>query len=224
MGGPAEAPKATTLRGRWGSLRSLDPIRDVGELFRLTHDLHADETWREMKVGPFLDEAAFRMHMDELVADKSRSFYTVVGEQDQPLGWLCLMEAKPEHRTIELGYVTFAPSLQRTTLATEAFYLILARIFDDLAYHRLEWTCTAENERSQNAARRLGLKYEGTMRSKLILKGCTRDISLYSLISKEWPSIRAAMQEWLDPSNFLDGKQIKALRLPAEITSSVRYL
>lgn len=220
MGGPAEAPKATTLRGRWGSLRPLDPTRDAGELFKLTHDLHADETWGEMKVGPFPNEAAFRVHMDELAADKSRSFFTIVGEQDQALGWLCLMEANPEHRTIELGYVTFAPSLRRTTLATEAFYLIMTLIFDDLAYGRLEWTCTAENERSQNAARRLGLKYEGTMRSKLILKGRTRDISLYSLIAEEWPSVRAAMQEWLAPANFRNGRQIKALRSPAARTPS----
>lgn len=220
MGGSAEAPEATTLRGRWGSLRPLDPARDAGELFKLTHDLRAEETWAEMKVGPFPSEAAFRVHMDEMAADKSRSFFTIVGNQDQQLGWLCLMEAKPEHRTIELGYVTFAPSLRRTTLATEAFYLIMARIFDDLGYDRLEWTCTAENERSQNAARRLGLKYEGTMRHKLILKGRTRDISLYSLIAQEWPSVRAAMQDWLDPANFRDGKQMKALCLSAERTSS----
>jgi RimJ/RimL family protein N-acetyltransferase len=153
--------------------------------------------------------------MDELVADKSRSFFTIVGEQDQALGWLCLMEAKPDHRTIELGYVTFAPSLRRTTLATEAFYLIMTLIFDDLAYARLEWTCTAENERSQNAARRLGFKYEGTMRSKVILKDRTRNVALYSMLAEEWPSVRAAMQKWLAPANFRNGKQIKALVLPS---------
>jgi len=65
------------------------------------------------------------------------------------------MEMQPAHRTVEIGYVVFAPPLQRTTLATEAFYLIMSHVFDDLGFQRLEWTCTSTNLRSRKAATRL---------------------------------------------------------------------
>lgn len=213
MGAPAEAPKARMLRGRWGALRPLDPARDATALFRLTHDAHEADTWAEMKVGPFPTEMAFREHLDELVSDATRAFFAIVREEDQPLGWLCLMEMQPTHRTVEVGYVVFAPPLQRTTLATEAFYLIMSHVFDDLGLQRLEWTCTASNVRSRKAATRLGFQFEGVMRRKLILKGNSTDIPMYSMLAGEWPRARSAMRNWLSPSNFVDGRQIEPLRV-----------
>jgi RimJ/RimL family protein N-acetyltransferase len=103
--------------------------------------------------------------------------------------------------------------MQRSTLATEAFYLMLSHVFDDLEYARLEWTCTATNVRSQKAATRLGFSLEGIMRRKLILKGVTHDIPLYSMLAAEWPRVKVAMQEWLLPENFIDGRQVAPLRV-----------
>jgi RimJ/RimL family protein N-acetyltransferase len=212
MGSVSEAPRPTILSGQWGSLRPLDSGRDAAGLYRLTHDERTTETWVEMKVGPFESEAAFRLHLDDLVADPTRAFYAIVSPADETLGWLCLMEVQPAHRTVELGYVMFAPPLQRTALATEAFYLIMSHVFDELKFDRLEWTCTATNLRSRKAAVRLGFQLEGVMRSKLILKGKAVDIPLYSMLGAEWPAVRRAMQQWLAPSNFVGGRQVEPLR------------
>ena len=210
MGGPTDELTATTLAGFWGGLRPLDCERDARRLFAQTHGAEIGPTWLEMKVGPFPTESGFVEHVTELVADPRRAFFAVVGMDDQALGWLCLMEASAAHKTIELGYVLYAPSMQRSILATEAFYLIMCHVFDTLGYQRLEWTCTAENARSRRAADRLGFVFEGILRSKLVLKGLTRDIAVYSLLASEWPPIRDAMRNWLDPSNFDCGVQ----RLP----------
>ena len=70
-----------------------------------------------MKVGPFATEQAFTEHVVALVADPKRAFLTVDGPDGKALGWLCLMEAKPAHRVVELGYVLYTPPLQRTGLA-----------------------------------------------------------------------------------------------------------
>jgi RimJ/RimL family protein N-acetyltransferase len=210
MSGPSDAPKAMTLRGRWGSLRPL-VASDAARLFHLSHDTHAADTWAEMKVGPFADEAAFANHLGEMLADRTRSFFAITRDGGEALGWLSLLETQEAHRTVELGYVVFAPELRQTTLATEAFYLIIAHIFDDLGFARLEWTCTAENERSRKAATRLGFRFEGVMRGKFILKGVRRDIPMYAMLASEWPARRAALQRWLDPSNFTDGRQLEPL-------------
>lgn len=207
MGGSTDALSAATLWGTWGGLRPLDGERDARRIFAHTHGAQIGSTWIEMKVGPFATESDFVHHVAELVADPLRAFFAVVGPDDQALGWLCLMEASNTHKAIELGYVLYAPSMQRTTLATEAFYLIMCHVFDTLGYQRLEWTCTADNAKSRRAADRLGFVFEGILRSKLILKGLTRDIAVYSLLANEWPERRRAMRDWLDPSNFDRGVQ-----------------
>ncbi|RWC92642.1 MAG: N-acetyltransferase [Mesorhizobium sp.] len=209
--GDAPVPSAIELVGRWGRLRPLDAARDAAGLYPLSHDEHTQATWIDMKVGPFATERAFAEHVAALVADPKRAFFAVDGPDGGPLGWLCLMEARPAHHVVELGYVLYTPPLQRTRLATEALYLILRHVFDDLGYRRLEWTCTSTNQRSRKAADRLGFVYEGMLREGLFLKGKPRDICMYSILSSEWPARRAALEAWLDPANFRDGRQIWSL-------------
>ncbi len=211
MGGPSDRLSACELSGHWGSLRPLDAGRDATRLYALTHGAEAAVTWREMKVGPFADEAAFVDHVEELVADPLRAFFAVAGPDGEALGWLCLMEASSSHKSVELGYVLFSPQMQRTTLATEAYYLILSHMFNTLGFQRLEWTCTASNARSYRSAARLGLAFEGVMRRKLILKGVPCDIAMFSMLADEWPERRDAMRAWLDPANFDHGQQKTAL-------------
>ena len=164
-----------------------------------------------MKLGPFADEEAFAEHVGQLVADEKRAFFAVTEPDGQPMGWMCLMEARLPHNVVELGYVLYPPVLQRTALATEAFYLILRHVFEDLHFRRLEWTCTASNARSRQAAVRLGFTYEGTLRQGLFLKGKPVDICMYSMLASEWRKTAQALSMWLQPGNFVDGMQIKPL-------------
>lgn len=206
----AKLPVATVIGGRHGSLRPLE-ASDAVTLYRLSHDENVAATWAEMKVGPFADETAFAAHVDALVSDPKRAFFAVVDLRGAVLGWLCLMEARAAHQVVELGYVLFTSGMQRTTLASEALYLIMRHVFEGLGYRRLEWTCTAENNRSRIAADRLGFTYEGTLREGLLLKGLARDICMYSMLSSEWPACRAVMEEWLESANFLDGRQLRSM-------------
>ena len=207
---------ACKLAGQWGSLRPLSLERDGARLYALAHGTEAEVTWREMKVGPFADEAAFMAHISELSTDSTRAFFVIAGPEVDALGWLCLMEASNIHKCVELGYVLFPPILQRTTLATEAYFLIMSHVFDTLGFQRLEWTCTASNVRSYHAAERLGFRFEGVMRRKLLLKGAPRDIAIFSMLADEWPTRREAMRIWLDPANFEQGRQKFALALPEQ--------
>lgn len=211
MAGQQDILASVELSGRWGLLRPLAVGPDSASIYALSHDSSVELTWRQMKVGPFGDLTAFDAHVNELVSDPYRAFFTVVTPDDEAVGWLCLMEARGEHKSIELGYVLYTSSLQRTTLATEALYLVMRRAFD-LGYARLEWTCTAENERSRRAAERLGLSFEGVMRRKWTLKGVPRDIAMYSLLDSEWPARRTALEDWLAPDNFINGVQVSPLR------------
>jgi RimJ/RimL family protein N-acetyltransferase len=210
QGDGAFLPEPVPLLGRHIQLVPL-AIGHAREIYRLTHGDERDSFWEQMKVGPFADAEAFDAHVAELIADRSRTFLALETLSGTPLGWLCLMEAKPHHRVIELGYVIFAPTLQRTSAATEVFWLIMTHVFDELGYLRLEWTCTAENTRSRKAAERLGFVFEGTMRDKLVIKGQRRDICMYSMLARDWPKAAAGLAAWLSDSNFVQGRQLRSL-------------
>ena len=117
--------------------------------------------------------------------------------------------------SIEVGHLAFSPLLQRTPAATEAMYLMMRHAFE-LGYRRYEWKCNALNAPSCRAAERLGFTFEGIFRQATISKGRNRDTAWYSIIDREWPAIRAAFEDWLDPSNFdADGRQREPLQMPA---------
>jgi hypothetical protein len=103
---------------------------------------------------------------------------------------------------IEVGGINFAPPLQRTAAATEAMYLMMHRVFDELGYRRYEWKCDALNAPSRAAALRLGFRYEGLFRQATVYKGRNRDTCWFSILDHEWPGLKRAYTQWLDPDNF----------------------
>lgn len=67
--------------------------------------------------------------------------------------------------------------LQRTPISTEAHFLLMRYVFDELRYRRYEWKCDSLNAPSRRAAERLGFVFEGTFRQATIYKGRNRDTS-----------------------------------------------
>ena len=61
---------------------------------------------------------------------------------------------------------------------------------------------------SRAAALRLGYTFEGVFRQAVVTKGRNRDTAWLSVIDREWPSVRARLDAWLDPASFhADGTQ-----------------
>jgi RimJ/RimL family protein N-acetyltransferase len=112
----------------------------------------------------------------------------------------------------EVGCILYGEGLARGAAATEAMRLMADRLFSDLGYRRYEWKCDAENLPSRRAALRLGFAYEGTFRNHMVVKGRNRDTAWFSIVDRDWPAIRAALDAWLDPSNFdAEGRQVRRL-------------
>jgi len=118
------------------------------------------------------------------------------------------MRIDPAAGVIEVGGINYAPPLQRTPAATEAMYLLMRRVFDELGYRRYEWKCDSLNAPSRAAALRLGFRYEGLFRQATVYKGRNRDTCWFSILDTEWPALKAAFERWIDPGNFdATGKQ-----------------
>ena len=125
-------------------------------------------------------------------------FSTVEKESGALVGSTRFGNIAPEHKRVEIGwtFVTFA--WQRTFVNTEAKLLMLTHAFEEWRCNRVEFKTNALNMRSRKAMLRLGLKEEGTMRRHMVNPdGTTRDTVYFSVISEEWPDMKARLQGML---------------------------
>jgi RimJ/RimL family protein N-acetyltransferase len=225
---PALLPIPVTLRGRYVTLEPLEAGRHASALWRAVQG--HDELWSWMGDGPCASEEEFRSSIAGKQSASDAVFFAIVpaaasGRDSAPgggeaAGYASLMRIDPANGVVEVGNILLAPSLQRTTAATEAMYLMASHVFDRLGYRRYEWKCNAENLGSRRAAERLGFTFEGIFRQHMVVKGRNRDTAWFSMLDREWPARKKAFETWLDAANFdQEGRQRQALR-PVSATSS----
>ena len=94
--------------------------------------------------------------------------------------------------------------MQRTGVNTEAKLLQLSYAFDELGATRVALKTDGRNLRSQAAIERLGAVREGVLRRHMRLPdGFLRDTVYYSILSDEWPAVRARLEERLSRGGTL---------------------
>lgn len=204
---PSRSPEPRTLVGLDVTLEPLT-VAHAPELLEAVG--HTPESWTYLPAEP-------PATVEEMVAIIEMQFgpdalpFLVRDPQGRALGTLSYLRDQPAIGSIEVGWVTFGPDLQRTRASTEAQYLLMRHAFDDLGYRRYEWKCDSLNAPSRRAAARLGFVEEGTWRNALVLKGRNRDTTWFSITLEEWPRVKAALEAWLAADNFEDGRQIRSL-------------
>jgi RimJ/RimL family protein N-acetyltransferase len=208
---PVPYPQPVTLTGRTVTLEPLDAEKHTSALWQAIHG--HDEIWTYLADGPYANEAELRRALAEKQASASARFFALITKADgRAKGYASYMRIEPTHGVIEVGNILLSPSLQRTTAATEAMYLMARHVFEDLGYRRYEWKCNALNEPSRRAALRLGFTFEGIFRQHMVIKGKNRDTAWFAMLDKEWPARKQAFEAWLDPANFdSEGRQLRSL-------------
>ena len=208
---PVALPRPVTLSGRTVTLEPLIAARHAAALWEALRG--HDELWTWLPHGPFTSESELRRHIEERQADTGFVFLAIVpAVTGLAEGWASYMRMEPAHGVIEVGYVLFAPTLQRTAAATEAMFLMASHVFDQLGYRRYEWKCNAENLPSRRAAERLGFTFEGIFRQHMVVKGRNRDTAWFSMLDSEWPARKRAFAAWLASENFdEEGRQRRSL-------------
>jgi RimJ/RimL family protein N-acetyltransferase len=206
-------PPRAAIEGRFCRVEPLDPDRHAADLFAANSEDAEGRNWTYLPHGPY---PSFDLYRGWAQAACSRDDPLVHAIVDRPsgraVGVASLMRIDPAAGVIEVGGITYSPRLQRRPAATEAMYLLMRRVFEELGYRRYEWKCDALNAPSRAAAQRLGFRYEGLFRQAAVYKGRSRDTAWFSIIDSEWPALRAAFERWLDPANFDgDGRQRTSL-------------
>ena len=187
----AKLPSNKKIIGRYSYLEPIKSNKHANDLFN-NYSLDKTNTlWTYMPYGPFKDLPSFKNYLNKKCLNKDPFFYAIYSKRFKSFcGLASYLRIKPETGTIEVGWITYAPNLQKTVEATETMYLMMKNVFDKLGYRRYEWKCDNLNIRSKKSALRLGFKYEGLFRQATIYKKRNRDSAWYSIIDKEWPSLK----------------------------------
>jgi len=216
---PPALPSREAMDGRFCRVEALDPDRHAGDLLNAIATDTDGRTFTYLPYGPFESRADYVERLRHWSASDDPLFFAIVPrETGKAAGIAAYLRITPGSGFVEVGHVYFSPLLQRTPAATEAMYLMMQRAFE-LGYRRYEWKCDSLNAASRAAAQRFGFSYEGVFRQATVYKGRSRDTAWYACIDSEWPALKAAYEQWLDPSNFdAAGRQRAQL---GELTSAV---
>jgi RimJ/RimL family protein N-acetyltransferase len=96
---------------------------------------------------------------------------------------------------VEIGGTWLSASAQRTSINTNAKFLLLDYAFTTWGVSRVDLKTDARNERSRAAIERIGASLEGVLRhwqpSQMPgEEGLFRNSAMYSIIDEEWPAVR----------------------------------
>ena len=102
------------------------------------------------------------------------------------------------HRSVEIGSTYYHPKVRGSAVNPEAKLLLLTHAFDSGAV-RVQLRTDARNTRSRAAIIKLGASQEGVLRRHMrTWNGHQRDSVIYSIISEEWPGVRARLLQRLE--------------------------
>ena len=210
---PRPKPPRTPVEGRFCRLEMLDVGKHAADLFAANQHDTEGRNWTYLAYGPFATLDEYRAWVETMQKGDDPLFHAIIDRSTgKAVGVATLMRVDPANGVIETGHLNYSPLLQKKPAATEAMFLLMRRVFDELGYRRYEWKCDALNAPSRAAAERLGFIYEGLFRQASVYKGRNRDTAWFSMIDGEWPALKRAYEAWLDPANFdANGAQKQSL-------------
>lgn len=184
-----------------------------------------------MPVGPLNDIEGFTTLLQSQIDNPDQQVFAILSsdpvhasnrrhEREGPepkdetaISIISYMNIVPLNRSLEIGHVLFSPTLQRTTVATEAIYLLMRWAIEEAGYARVEWKCHDFNEPSKRAAGRMGFVFEGVFRKHMVVKGKRRDSCWFSCTDDDWfgGKVKESIEGWLAEGNFVEGRQLRSL-------------
>jgi RimJ/RimL family protein N-acetyltransferase len=206
-------PPLTAMTGRFCRVEPLDPERHARDLHAANSEDRDGRMWTYLPWGPYTGFDDYLAATKVGLLRESFITYAVIDAgSGKAVGVASYLNVNPSAGSIEVGGIAYAPPLQRKPAGTEAMYLMMRRVFDELGYRRYEWKCNSLNAPSRAAAERYGFRFEGIFRKADVVKGRNRDTAWFSITDDEWPGVKAAFERWLDPGNF-DGAGRQQTRL-----------
>jgi N-acetyltransferase len=190
-----KAPERLTLAGRHVRLEPIEERHRDGLLAAAAED---PDTFRYTLSQLWKGAAEWPAYLADAQRPDFVTWATVLVAGGRAIGSTRFGDISPADGRVEIGWTWIAPSQQRTAANTEAKLLQLTYAFEELGATRVALKTDARNERSQRAIERIGRVREGVLRKHMRLPdGFIRDTVYYSILSDEWPAVRARLEHRL---------------------------
>jgi RimJ/RimL family protein N-acetyltransferase len=189
------------------------PVSLTGEHVRLEpmEEKHTDglaaiglqaSIWEHMLYGEMITKEDMRVWVRDILSRAKQGtdlpFVVIHLASGKVAGATRYLNMQPDQRGLEIGGTWYGLEYQRTMVNTECKYLLLKYAFETLDCIRVQFKTDSRNIRSQRAIERIGAKREGILRNHMILPdGRYRDSVYYSILEREWPEVKAALEERL---------------------------
>jgi RimJ/RimL family protein N-acetyltransferase len=176
-----------------GSIVVLEPLGEQ----------HAEELWEAAQASEIWDwlvnlnasRELFDYWLEASIESASEGsegpFATRMRSSGKVVGSSRYLNVRPPDRVVEIGWTWLNPRAWRTGANVEAKLLMLTHAFETLDCVRVEFKTDARNERSRAALAAIPARFEGVLRSHMIVPDVgRRDSAYYSVIDSEWPAVR----------------------------------
>ena len=122
-------------------------------------------------------------------------FACINNQLNKAVGMTTYLNIDKENRRVEIGGTWYSKSMQRTGFNTECKFLLLTHAFESMDCIAVEFRTHAFNHQSRRGIERLGAKLDGVLRNHMKMpNGTLRDTYVYSIISSEWPTVKAHLE------------------------------
>lgn len=150
--------------------------------------LRAWMTWCQADFS-LADAEAFVTQSARAWAHGEQYSFAIVDARDNAfLGSVGLNHLNPAHKFANVGYWVRNTAAGRG-VATVAVQQVAAFGLGELGLNRLEFLIPTINVASQRVAQKVGAKFEGVLRNRLVISGHSHDAAMYSLIKAETSSV-----------------------------------
>ena len=117
--------------------------------------------------------------------------FTVLDAEGRVVGMTGYINADAQNRRVEIGSTWYRKRVQRSGLNTECKLLLLTHAFEVLGCLAVEFRTHFFNRQSRLSIEGLGAKLDGILRQHMIgPDGTLRDTCVYSILDREWPTVR----------------------------------
>lgn len=114
--------------------------------------------------------------------------------EERYVGHTAFLAISEAHGRLEIGWTWYDASVRGTQINPACKHLMIGRAIACGA-QRVELKTHGLNTRSQNAMRKMGATYEGTLRSHTkTWRGDFRDTVWFSVLKDEWPTVSAGLE------------------------------
>jgi N-acetyltransferase len=157
------------------------------------------EIWEWMPTRPLTAEGMdgwLRTATQAEAQGREYPFVVVRLVDDRVIGSTRYLDVQEDDRTVEIGWTWYSPEAWGSVVNPEAKYLLMRHAFDDWRAIRVALKTDIKNVHSQAAIKKLGARYEGTLRNQRMRPdGSYRDTVVFSITESEWSTVRARLEQ-----------------------------